>query len=167
LRFPVTQIRHWAQRYVSPGEDELIARVRSCVTEAGYIPVPEFLDLCRWKSPRTAKRCAENPPEFVRVVTRTALATPDERLRIEVLTLLDGVNWPTASVLLHFGMWDRYPILDFRALWSLRVAMPKQYDFDLWWAYTTECRDLAGEASVDMRTLDRALWQYSKEKQRG
>lgn len=33
--------------------------------------------------------------------TRVALSTPSERLRIEVLTLLDGVGWPTASVLLH------------------------------------------------------------------
>lgn len=79
--------------------------------------------------------------------------------------LLDGVSWPVASVLLHFGSCDRYPILDFRALWSLRIKVPKQYDFGFWWAYTLYCRSLADEHNVSMRTLDRALWQYSKEKQ--
>ena len=79
--------------------------------------------------------------------------------------LLDGVNWPTASVLLHFGARDPYPILDFRALWSLQVSVPKQYGFEFWWAYSECCRVLAKKHKVSMRTLDRALWQYSKEKQ--
>jgi hypothetical protein len=101
----------------------------------------------------------------VRAVTAAALATPSERLRIEVLTLLCGVKWPTASVILHFCSTDRYPILDFRALWSLNVNVPKAYGFDLWWEYTQFCRRMADEAHVSMRTLDRALWQFSKENQ--
>jgi hypothetical protein len=28
------------------------------------------------------------------------------------------VNWPTASVILHFVYPKRYPILDYRALWQ-------------------------------------------------
>ncbi len=62
---------------------------------------------------------SSNPEDFIKDVTHTALITPSERLRIEVLTLLNGVSWPTASVLLHFGYDNLYPILDFRALWSL------------------------------------------------
>jgi len=73
----------------------------------------------------------------------------------------------TASVLLHFGYRDLYPILDFRALWSLSVEPPKEgYDFEFWSAYTTHCRELARQAEVDMRTLDRALWQYSSDNQK-
>lgn len=41
-----------------------------------------------------------------------------------ILTTINGVSWPMASVLLHFGHADRYPILDFRALWSLEVDTP-------------------------------------------
>ena len=37
---------------------------------------------------------------------------------------LSGVRWPTASVLLHFGHRDRYPILDYRALEALGVPSP-------------------------------------------
>jgi hypothetical protein len=70
-------------------------------------------------------------------------------------------------VLLHFGHTDPYPILDFRALWSLGVDVPTDaygfYDFPLWRAYTNFCRDLADACGVPMRELDRALWRYSKE----
>jgi hypothetical protein len=73
-------------------------------------------------------------------------------------------------VLLHFGHTDPYPILDFRALWSLGVDVPADahgfYDFPLWWEYTKFCRDLADACGVPMRVLDRALWRYSKENQK-
>ncbi len=36
-----------------------------------------------------------------------------------VLRFLDGVEWPTASTILHFCGARPYPILDYRALWSL------------------------------------------------
>jgi hypothetical protein len=118
-----------------------------------------------WKSPRTQPRCRANSADFIRDVTHCALNTPSERLRIEVLTLLSGVSWPTASVILHFFHRDRYPILDFRALWSLHCEVPKQYDFRFWQEFTEFCRGLAEQTGASMRTLDRALWQYSKEKQ--
>jgi hypothetical protein len=33
-------------------------------------------------------------------------------------------------------------------------------------AYLTVCRRIASTAGVDLRTLERALWQYSKENQK-
>ena len=71
-----------------------------------------------------------------------------------------------ASVILHWCHTDRYPIIDYRALWSLGVKeVLATYSFDFWLTYVAFCRQLADEARVDMRTLDKALWQYSKEKQ--
>ena len=107
-----------------------------------------------------------NHPQYVREITTIALQAVSERARIETLTLLDGVAWPTASVILHFFHRDRYPILDFRAVWSVGLEPPAQYGFEFWWQYVVCCRALAKKCRVDMRTLDRALWQYSKERQR-
>lgn len=106
-----------------------------------------------------------NDPGFVEAVTRVAFSTPDKQLRIEILTLLHGVRWPTASAILHWCHPDCYPVLDYRALWSLGIDPPPHYNFAFWWAYTEHCRDLANRAGVAMRVLDRALWQYSKENQ--
>src|SRR5277367_5868814 len=95
----------------------------------------DFVGLCKWKTQRTGPRCKSNDEDFIRAVTATSLATTNERLRIEILTLLCGVEWPTASVILHFCATELYPILDFRALWSLSVEVPSQYNFEFWWEY--------------------------------
>ena len=89
-----------------------------------------------------------------------------ERARIETLTIIDGVQWSMASVVLHLFHADPYPILDFRALWSVGLDVPTPYTFEFWWPYVKLCRAIFAERGVDMRTLDRALWQYSKENQR-
>jgi hypothetical protein len=166
LLVPKREIREWALRYgelmndATPVQSGALAQVR------GYVTRAEFLAMTRWKSPRTQPRCAANSDEFIKAVTSVALGTTEERLAIEVLTLLDGVSWPTASVILHFCSVRPYPILDYRALWSLSCpARPSDYDFELWWDYVGTTRRLAGDLGVSMRTLDRALWAYSKENQ--
>jgi len=164
LRFSADDIPQWAGNYKD--SDDTPTRLGKMAKARGFITREEFLAIGKWKSPRSRPHQERNEDEFVREVTGVALGTTGERLRIEVLTLLDGVDWPTASVLLHFAHHERYPILDFRALWSLSIEQaPSQYDFEFWSEYTRFCRDLADRAGVDMRTLDRALWEYSKENQ--
>ena len=80
---------------------------------------------------------------------------------------LEGVEWPTASTLLHFCDRRPYPILDFRALWSLGYSKAPRYTMEFWLAYLNFTRQLARRLELDIGTLDRALWQYSKERQRG
>ena len=59
----------------------------------------------------------------------------------------------------------RYTILDFRALFSLGIERSFN-SVGFYLAYLAACRRIAAEAGVDLRTLDRALWQYSKENQK-
>jgi hypothetical protein len=59
----------------------------------------------------------------------------------------------------------RYPILDVRALWSLGFSRPPAYTFGFWSEYVAFTRSEARRLGVSMRELDRALWQYSKERQ--
>src|SRR5216117_286493 len=102
LRFPPSEIAHWAQRYSYAEEDGRVERAGSAARERGYLRRSEFLALCRWKTPRTAKQCASNSPQRIREASELAFGTADERVKIGVLRLLAGVEWPTASVLLHF-----------------------------------------------------------------
>ena len=165
LHFSSIQILTWAARYQYPGEELIALEIAPRIKEQGFLTAVDLTILCEWKSPRIRSRCAANDPDFVEVVSHTALSTPNERLRIESLTLLSGVGWPVASVILHWCHHDPYPILDFRALWSVGIETPPAYNFDFWWQYTQFCRRLAQQNDVSMRTLDRALWQYSKENQ--
>ena len=167
LRFPLSKIEFWSDRYNYGQDDSEIEQVIApVVKERGYLEKDEFLAICYWKTPRTRPRCESNLESMIHEVTGLALASEDEQFRIEALTLLKGVSWPTASVILHFCHRDPYPILDYRALWSCTSKVPNQYDFPFWKDYVKFCRQIATEAQVSMRVLDRALWQYSNERQR-
>jgi hypothetical protein len=166
LRFDPQEIGYWASHYSYPGEERIAQEVAPRIREQGYCMAPDLVALCEWKSPRIRSRCAANESAYVTAVTQTALSIPNERLRIEVLTLLSGVGWPMASVILHWCHTEPYPILDFRALWSLGIEETPGYMFEFWWSYTQFCRHLAQQANVSLRTLDQALWQYSKENQK-
>jgi len=164
LRFNETEILAIAGRY--PVADDEILKLKPPVQKRGFLQKHDLEDIACWKAPRSAGHVRKNEDEYVRELTRFALWTTNERARIEVLTALTGVSWPTASVILHLFHREPYPILDFRALWSVSLEVPNQYSFDLWWPYVQFCRNVAQRNKVDMRTLDKALWQYSKEGQR-
>lgn len=165
LKFSHDAIEQWADVYDYPGLETTAADVGDVVRRRGFLTRDDLVILCRWKSPRIQGRCAGNDGSFVEETTRLALSTREERLRIEILTLLQGVGWPMASVILHWCHADPYPILDFRALWSLGYEQPPTYDFAFWLAYTTFCRKIANSQAISMRTLDKALWAFSKHNQ--
>jgi hypothetical protein len=165
LRLPARDVRKWAARY-DQGVDDGLAELGQRARKRGYLTGKDLRALARWKTPRTAAQVARNAEGFVRDVTRVAFATECERPRIEVLLLLRGVAWPTASVILHFVYPERYPVLDYRALWSVGVSPAPLYGFAFWERYLAFTRATARRLEVTMRDLDRALWQYSKEKQR-
>jgi hypothetical protein len=165
LRFPPAQIPHWAGRFSFPNEDSITETVRDSVRARGHLTRAEFLRLCRRKTPRSQPRCERNSASQIREATSIALATNDERAKMYILRSLQGVEWPTASVILHFCDRRPYPILDYRALWSLGYSRPPTYTYEFWHSYTNFLRELAQRTGHDMRSVDKALWQYSKEHQ--
>ncbi len=165
LRFGPSKIKNIASRYnYSQDEAELLQLERE-VNEKGHLEKDQLRLVAKWKSPRSAGHVEKNGDDFVRDITSFALSTSNERARIESLVLLDGVSWPTASVILHLFHSDPYPILDFRAIWSANAEVPKTYGYSFWQNYFLFCRNVAQKNKISMRVLDRALWQYSKENQ--
>jgi len=133
--------------------------------QRGFYTRDEFLTVCDWKTTRSRPRVAGSADDAVHAATRTALASnSDERERMEALTTLEGIGVPTASALLYFACPDDYPILDVRALESLGQRGRTVYSVGFWLQYLDACRDLAMTHSVPIRTLDKALWQCSKER---
>jgi hypothetical protein len=166
LRLQGRDIRAIARRYGYPIAEKEVIALKPVVCGRGFLERHELQKVAYWKAPRSSGHISKNTEEYVREITYFALQAETEQARIQVLTNIAGVSWPTASVVLHFFHRDPYPILDFRALWSVTLEVPSRYSFDFWWAYVRFCRKVADRNRVDMRTLDRALWQYSKENQR-
>ncbi len=163
IRFPKSEVLHWAKHYSYPDDDTEVREIGKRSRLAGFYTRGDFLRVCEWKTRGRPRRHYErNSEEDVRRQTAIALTSAhDEETRIRSLTALHGVSWPTASVFLHLAHNEPYPILDFRALWSLHCER-SHYTFDFWWDYVQACRALAADCGVSIRDLDRALWEYSR-----
>ena len=165
IKFDLGCVSCWASvyDYREGGKEQFIELVKQ-VRIDGYLTEGVLKTVCEWKSPRFAKNYKKNEESFVNKVTRFALSTKCDRAAIESLTILDGVGIPTASTILHFFREQDYPILDFRALWSVSLIDGKEYKYEYakWSKYVDYCRELTKEADVCMWDLDCALWQYSK-----
>jgi|SRR5947209_7402502 len=163
IQFPCRRVAELAHRF-PPVDDSACEAAGACARARGHYKRVEFLLVCAWKSPRSGPRVAANGEGAVRDATGRALAASDEATRMAALLELNGVGVPTASTLLYFAFPAQYPILDVRALESLSVKPRSQYPVSFWLSYLEACRTLAARCGVSIRTLDKALWQYSKER---
>jgi hypothetical protein len=163
LQFPPDQIEALAGRFGHLDESRLLA-IGGKARGRGYYTRREFIEVCAWKSVRSRPKIAANTHNAIVSATGMALATDDEGLRMQHLLGLAGVGVPTASTLLYCGFPGEYPILDVRALESLGVKPRSQYPVSFWLLYLAACRSLAISRGVSLRTLDKALWQHSKER---
>lgn len=165
LVFSESKIPYWAGR--NQETDTRPNAVGVYAKKNRYLDAVNLFEICDWKSRRKANSALNNTDQSVMEITRFSFSTIDEYAKIASLTLLHGVMWPTASVILHFCVSDRYPILDVRALESLGVKKPSYYKFEFWDKYVAKCQEIADRNNVSLRCLDKALWQYSKESKTG
>jgi len=130
-----------------------------------YLDREKFIRLGKWKSRRPIKHYESNGDNLIKDITNFSLSTDNEEARIKILFVLKGVSWPVASTILHFAFPDKYPIMDFRAIWSLGWEQPKSYNYNFWKKYCDQMQSLSDRVGLPIRTIDKALWQYSKENQ--
>ena len=166
LQFSASEIEALAARFGYTDDSRLLA-LGADARSRGYYTRGEFIDVCAWKTPRSRARVAANSRRAVVSRTAQALAAVGESERITPLLELHGVGVPTASTLLYFAFPHDYPILDVRALESLGVRSRSTYPVSFWLCYLDACRDLARVHGVSVRTLDKTLWQHSKERSPG
>ena len=150
----------FGQRVSNRMADERIERKFHTVRHRGHMTADDLRATAYWKcrGNRLASRLDENAPEDVEEITRVSFATTNERLRIGAMRALHGVDWPVASVILHFAFPDRYPILDVHVMHA--IDGPSERSFDSWTRVANFCRNQAAKYGVTMRELDRALWTH-------
>ena len=162
INFTRKQILEYAARYVYDADDVLGARMKAAAA-LGHMTRDDLIEVAKWKwrGGATRKLCAKNTEAEVEEISGISFAAKSERLRIGALLTLHGVQWPMASVILHFAFPDRYPILDVRAMNT--TGGSTYYTLEKWNEYVALCRKTAAEHNVSMRTLDKALWAYDKD----
>jgi hypothetical protein len=116
-----------------------------------------------WKTNgRGRSRLLVNTDEEIADALKLAIAANTDRAAVAVLMGLSGVQVPVASAILTAIDPERITIIDFRPSEALNVIQPS-INIGVYLSYLDKCRELAKENNVPLRTLDRALWQWSKE----
>jgi hypothetical protein len=172
MRFNKNQILKYASlydsRYRNKDDASIEIKIKGVLKNRNpkFLTRNELIKICKWKSPRTKKHCSNivNDDCTVKAISQFSFSTKSERAKIESLFVFKGVNWPTASTILHFAFPNKYPILDFRVLESIKWEKPSQYNFVFWQKYCAYLRKIAKDLKIDIRVLDKALWQISKDK---
>jgi hypothetical protein len=111
-----------------------------------------------------AKRGLAREADRVAPYTRRALACNDDLGALLILCEFHAVGPAMASTILMFAKPQRYTVMDTRAIKSLRAldvfharyTDAMAYD---WPGYEEACRGIADKTQLDLRTVDRALYQ--------
>ena len=146
--------------------EQKIMSLRDHIQQQGFLTKDDLHRVAYWKSPRKAYLTLENCDTWIKKITIQAFTETDHWKKLMILkNKLHGVRQPIASAILHHYDDEQYPILDIRALWSVGLEWKKRtyYRRSLWLEYIKFCRDIANRNGVEMRTLDRALWFYSRD----
>ena len=169
MKITKAKIKEYAKKYDYAYNDDnrkVEEKVKGWLKNNRYLDKERFIKTGLWKSQRPRKHYENNDDLTVREITRFSFATESEKERIERLLVLNGVGYPVASVILHFAFPNRYPIMDFRVIESLGLEKPKSYTFAFWDEYCCKIRKISKSTGANIRTIDKALWAYSKEKQK-
>jgi hypothetical protein len=163
LRFPARMIPGLA---AANQDDDRKAFEAGLRIAAGSRRRGDFAIIVEWKTRgRGRSRPARNGDAEIADALDLAVAARTERSSIAVLTGLSGVEVPVASAVMTAVDPERFTIIDFRALWSLGVERRTYYSIGFYLDYLAACRRIAAAADTDLRTLDKALWQYSRKHQ--
>ena len=165
FKLQVTNIPYWATQYPREDlEDDEKALAAAARIRDGECSRSNLERIVAWKSDRRLALISENSDSEIADALRLALRATEPRSALAVLTGLRGVGAPMASAILTAIDPEKYTVMDFRALEALGVADANTgLEFYLR-HYLPECKRLASEAGVSLRTLDRALWAWSKKK---
>ena len=126
--------------------------------------------IVRWRSECAVQYLITNSNENIRkalaVAAASGTSTGDA---IKALLELQGIDIALASAILAAIYPERYTVLDFRALEALGHS---RHDVHFYEEYVAFCKRLAESnivkpqsdlpAPTSLRTLDRALWEWSK-----
>lgn len=156
-------VNRWALAYSDDYDTVIFSEVAPRVRQRGAYDREDLIRVGTWKARgRTRGRLRSNSDEEIAYVSSAAFAAP-ETIGYLMLTLLHGVGVPTASALLTVWDPDRFTVIDYRATESLRQEGELDETDPNYPAYLNLCRQIATRCGCDLRTLDRALWQASRE----
>jgi hypothetical protein len=164
--------QYWQKAGSREQELEKAAFEAGAAIRSGDYSLANIEAIVRWKSERVVHYLIGNSEAQIKKVLAVA-AAPETPVRqaVEALTELRGVDLPLASAILAAIAPERYNVLDFRALEALGH---ERHNVEFYTEYVDFCRRLAERGLVKplpglpgptaLHALDRALWEWSRER---
>ena len=129
----------------------------------GFLPRDLFEDCAKWKSRQRLDLIRNNSGDKIRKCTQKAFQAKTRKDAIASLVALDGVALRRAVALLHWMRPTAYPMIDKRVVRQIGWHMPANWeDVAYYERFADHLSSHASRLSVDLRTLDRALWAMDK-----
>lgn len=145
-------------------EENLFLALHETGCPPTFITKEILIKIVDWKSPRVKGRIRNNTNDYVRRATEASLASANEKMRLEILTLLEGVNIRMASAILMFCFPGKYTVMDWRAWESLKklrlVNGELKETYECYKEYNDVCSKISKRFKVSLRLLDKALWYW-------
>ncbi len=168
-----TFVREWAREYdqrYRQRDRDVERRIKAWLRgqpDVKHLDKGHFVRLAEWKTPRSRPACERNDPALVRDATSLASRAANERLKVHILTALEGVNVTVAATILHFMHPRLFPIFDFHARKTLKKAAlwkrsANDAGVEAWQEYVRLMRRLGRRFRVSLRDLDKALYAYDR-----
>lgn len=162
-------IKTWETKYDSETDDELayaelVKQLRK-ETLRGHICFSTIVKAVEWKTPRI-KGCMDfRRPDMYCAFVQLAHDSNDKKVKLWLLTSLNGWGIPMASTMLHLIHPNRFPIVDYRVLKVLRDKNNFTANRDTekgYWLYYDEIHGIMKSTGYSIRIIDRALWTYHR-----
>jgi hypothetical protein len=144
------------------------------IKHQGFITKEQGIKILKWKSPRPLRHYELNSDNDFKEISKLSFESKDERVRMHVLTALNGVNYPAASAILMFYDKELYPIIDIRVWKQLYKAglvdtnaRGQGFKLKEWQRYLATIRELAGKLKLTPRQVEKRLFDIDKNEQTG
>ncbi|MCW5911945.1 MAG: hypothetical protein KIT62_12770 [Cyclobacteriaceae bacterium] len=142
------------------------------IKKQGYLTKEQGIKILKWKSPRPLRHYQKNSEEDFLGISKIAFNSTDERIRIHILTALNGVNYPAASAILMFYDKTKYPIIDIRVWKQLYKAglvdtneRGQGFRLKEWEKYLEIIRALALKMNLTPRQVEKRLFDIDRNEQ--
>jgi hypothetical protein len=177
LQFDPTLIPSLVHQYMTTGKgaekDAAMAAAGQSIVDGQWTRANVEI-VYRWKSARSVRHLLRNEePDVDRCLQQAiqAIKAQDDRSAMTALIRirarrsgLHGFQVPLASAILTALCPKRFTVIDYKALNSLGCPQDSP-NVDFYLEYLRASRDISGALRICLRTLDRALWQWWKNKE--
>jgi len=160
------EIKHYS-KYANL-EEYLFNSIQKNFEKNHQLTPEEFYTIVIWKANRAKtliKRELRKSNISIKKLSRDLYSQKDPKEKIKLLVDIKGIGYPIASAILSVCYPDEYTIVDYRVKKTMtklgiKIDGNPSANADAYLDYVMQCKKLANDNKVSLRSIDKYLWGY-------